>query len=64
MRLTACIFYWIFKKLILPDAVWREVAYHRPSVFKHRDINFEKVNVVLGEDIPLCVNNSWTLSPI
>src|SRR3990167_5052547 len=51
MRLTACIFYWIFKKLILPDAVWREVAYHRPSVFKHRDINFEKVNVVLGEDI-------------
>jgi predicted nucleic acid-binding protein len=40
-----------FKKLIIPDAVWIEVAYHRPSVFKHKDVNFEKVNVVLGEDI-------------
>ena len=40
-----------FKKLIIPDAVWREVEYHRPSVFKHKDVNFEKVNVVLGEDI-------------
>ena len=40
-----------FKRLILPDAVWREVEYHRPSVFKHKDVNFEKVNVVLGEDI-------------
>lgn len=40
-----------FKKLIIPDAVWREVAYHRPSVFKHKDVNFEKVNVVLSEDI-------------
>ena len=40
-----------FKKLIIPDAVWSEVVYHRPSVFKHKDVNFEKVNVVLGEDI-------------
>ncbi len=40
-----------FKKLIIPDAVWCEVEYHRPSVFKHKDVNFEKVNVVLGEDI-------------
>ena len=40
-----------FKRLILPDAVWREVEYHRPSIFKHKDVNFEKVNVVLGEDI-------------
>ena len=23
-----------FKRLIIPDAVWREVEYHRPSVFK------------------------------
>lgn len=40
-----------FKRLILPDAVWREVAYHRPSVFKNRDINFEKINAVFDEDI-------------
>lgn len=40
-----------FKRLIIPDAVWYEVAYHRPSVFKHKDVNFEKVNVVLDEDI-------------
>ncbi len=40
-----------FKKLIIPYAVWREVECHRPSVFKHNDVNFEKVNVVLDEDI-------------
>jgi predicted nucleic acid-binding protein len=40
-----------FKRLIIPDAVWYEVAYHRPAVFEHKDVNFEKVNVVLDEDI-------------
>lgn len=40
-----------FERLLIPDAVWREVVYHRPSVFKHKDVSFEKVNVVLVEDI-------------
>ncbi len=40
-----------FKKRILPNAVWCEIEYHGPSAFKHRDINFEKVNVVLDENI-------------
>ena len=40
-----------FKRLILPDAVWREVEYHKPSVFKCKDVNFENVNVMLDEDI-------------
>src|SRR3989339_707436 len=40
-----------YSEELIPDAVWCEVAYHRPSVFKHRDINYEKVNVVLDEDI-------------
>ena len=40
-----------FKRLILPDAVWREVEYHKPSVFKRKDVNFENVNVMLDEDI-------------
>ncbi|MDR4508300.1 MAG: hypothetical protein MRJ65_08715 [Candidatus Brocadiaceae bacterium] len=40
-----------FQRRIIPDAVWCEVEYHRPSVFKNRDINFEKVNVVFEEDI-------------
>ncbi len=40
-----------FQRLIIPDAVWREVEYHRPSVFKNRDINFEKVSVILDDDI-------------
>ncbi|TLD39971.1 MAG: hypothetical protein JETT_3766 [Candidatus Jettenia ecosi] len=40
-----------FERLIIPDAVWREVEYHSPSVFKYRDINFEKANVVFDEDI-------------
>lgn len=40
-----------FKNLMLPDTVWREVEYHRPSVFKHKDINFEKVSVALDDDI-------------
>lgn len=40
-----------FKSLIIPDTVWREVEYHRPTVFKHKDVNFEKVSVVLDDDI-------------
>lgn len=40
-----------FQRLIIPDAVWREVEYHRPSIFKNRDINFEKVSVILDGDI-------------
>ena len=40
-----------FERLLIPYAVWREVEYHRPSVFKHKDVNFEKVNVLLNDDL-------------
>lgn len=48
-----------FKKLLVPDAVWREIERHRPSAVNDKNIVLEKIQVLqdINTHIPIVCNS-------
>jgi predicted nucleic acid-binding protein len=42
-----------FRKVLVPDAVWNEVARHRPSALRHRSVRLHRVNVTASREAEL-----------
>jgi predicted nucleic acid-binding protein len=39
-----------FQSVLVPEQVWREVEYHRPSALEHSGVKMQQVPVVISED--------------
>jgi len=42
-----------FKELLVPEAVWKEIGYHRPSVLNNSTLPFIKISVLENIDSPI-----------
>ncbi len=44
-----------FKELLIPEAVWKEIEYHRPAALNINNIPFIKIPVLMDIDSPLAI---------